>query len=281
MFYETFEERYQALKLRDPAAEGHFVYCVVSTNIVCRPTCSSRLPLAKNIVFCDTLREALAKHFRPCKRCKPDVIQGWNRTRECTAAGCVLIAASARQKTRLDVAAVAKKVGLSKWHFCRAFKNYTGTTPRKFYLRCADGADLLKVVLPLVLTKKALQRKRQMGGSEPTNTESLGDLQDNPVSLQVEEESPLGTESELEVMSACWRDSLAGLEMCEKGNVFTREHTSETDISEPREYDSIFKEFDLSCVDDLNFLVPYLESMETELWWSHIFDVSGVGVSHG
>lgn len=158
--FATFEQKYQALKLRDPSAEGEFLYCVVSTNVVCRPTCSSRLPLPKNIIFCDNLQQALANQFRPCKRCKPELSEGWNRTRECTAAACLLIAASAEQKKRLDVEFVAKKIGLSKWHFCRAFKNYTGSTPRKFYMRCKDGMDVLEVVLPLVITRKFPEKRK-------------------------------------------------------------------------------------------------------------------------
>lgn len=186
--FATFEQKYQALKLRDPSAEGEFLYCVVSTNVVCRPTCSSRLPLPKNIIFCENLQQALANQFRPCKRCKPELSEGWNRTRECTAAACLLIAASAKQRKRLDVDFVAKKIGLSKWHFCRAFKNYTGSTPRKFYMRCKDGMDVLEVVLPLVITRKFPERRKGKDRDGDLEKE-VGKVESHCGKLEVESEN--------------------------------------------------------------------------------------------
>ncbi|MCC8024068.1 MAG: hypothetical protein LIP16_02005 [Clostridium sp.] len=52
--------------------DGKFYVAVKSTKIVCRPSCSSRTPLEKNMVFFDTLEEALKNGYRPCRRCKPE-----------------------------------------------------------------------------------------------------------------------------------------------------------------------------------------------------------------
>lgn len=164
--YLTFDQRLKALQLRDPDAEGHFVYCVVSTNIYCRPTCPSRLPLAKNITFCDSVEQARNLKFRPCKRCKPDVATGWNRTRECIVKACAYLEVCARHNRSFDAKDLARRVGLSRWHFCRTFKNYTGVTTKTFYRQCREGKNLLSSLLPLIRTKKYLQRMRQESSKE-------------------------------------------------------------------------------------------------------------------
>ena len=44
--FATDEERYQAIRRRDPRAEGHFIYAVVTTGVYCRPNCGARPPCA-------------------------------------------------------------------------------------------------------------------------------------------------------------------------------------------------------------------------------------------
>lgn len=159
--FSSYESKLRAVNERNPDAEGHFVYCVTSTMICCRPTCYSRLPLTKNIEFCDTFEEAAKMGFRMCKRCKPEQEKGWNKTRESVAKGCLLLSRAAKAGIKPDIDAIAQLLGSSKWHFCRQFKNYTGHTPRKFYLECAKGSDPLKNnALPLIRTKKYMQRLR-------------------------------------------------------------------------------------------------------------------------
>jgi|UPI000151BA9C methylphosphotriester-DNA--protein-cysteine methyltransferase len=162
--YETFDQKLQAVLNREPDAEGHFLYLVATTKICCRPTCYSRFPNLKNVQFCNTLKEAIEQGYRPCKRCKPEKMSGWNTTRENVAKGCLLIGRAARAGKKPDFDAIAQQVGASKWHFCRLFKNYTGKTPRKYYLECLQGNDPLKrKALPLIRTKKYLQRMRRKG----------------------------------------------------------------------------------------------------------------------
>lgn len=45
---------------------------VTSTKIVCQIGCSARTPKQANIRLVDSLDEAVAAGFRPCKRCRPD-----------------------------------------------------------------------------------------------------------------------------------------------------------------------------------------------------------------
>ncbi len=71
----TFEEKYAVIGKEGSAFEGIFITAVTSTKIFCRPSCSARKPLAKNVIFYDTPQQALQNGFRPCKRCKPMEMQ--------------------------------------------------------------------------------------------------------------------------------------------------------------------------------------------------------------
>ena len=63
-----------AVKNRDKRYDGKFFVAVKSTKIVCLPSCYSRIPVEKIMVFFDTLEEALKNGYRPCKLCKPENI---------------------------------------------------------------------------------------------------------------------------------------------------------------------------------------------------------------
>ncbi len=67
----TFEQKYAVLGKAGADYEGSFITAVKTTGIFCRPSCTARKPLAKNIIFYDTTQQALQNGFRPCKRCKP------------------------------------------------------------------------------------------------------------------------------------------------------------------------------------------------------------------
>ncbi len=49
--YATDDARWEALRARDPAADGHFVYAVRTTGVYCRPSSSARLPKRENVEF--------------------------------------------------------------------------------------------------------------------------------------------------------------------------------------------------------------------------------------
>ena len=70
-FTERDEEFWQALQGRDSTYEGIFFLGVKTTGIFCRPICSARKPLRKNVEFFPGKVEALHAGFRPCLRCKP------------------------------------------------------------------------------------------------------------------------------------------------------------------------------------------------------------------
>lgn len=69
------QEKWMAFARSDAAYDGRFFAAVRSTGIFCRPSCTARTPLRKNVTFYDTAEEALTNGYRPCKRCRPDLLQ--------------------------------------------------------------------------------------------------------------------------------------------------------------------------------------------------------------
>lgn len=66
------EPFWQAIRNRDNAYTGIFIYGVTTTGIYCRPGCPSRLPLRQNIRYFTDNQTAQQAGFRPCRRCCPD-----------------------------------------------------------------------------------------------------------------------------------------------------------------------------------------------------------------
>ena len=64
-------EMYNAFSVKDKSYDGVFYTAVKTTNIFCRPSCTAKKPLKKNVQFFATAREALFAGYRPCKKCKP------------------------------------------------------------------------------------------------------------------------------------------------------------------------------------------------------------------
>lgn len=67
----SFQEKYNAIGRRDALYEGVFITAVKTTGIFCRPTCRARKPKIENVLFYDTVQEALQNGYRACKLCKP------------------------------------------------------------------------------------------------------------------------------------------------------------------------------------------------------------------
>ena len=63
------KEKIKAILDRNSRYDGVFWYGVKSTGIVCKPSCSAKVPLLKNIKLFDRLEDALKSGYRPCKIC--------------------------------------------------------------------------------------------------------------------------------------------------------------------------------------------------------------------
>ncbi len=70
------KEMLRATMARDRSYDGIFYVCVRTTGIFCRPSCPSRKPNRRNVVYHSTVRDCLLDGFRACKRCRPLATNG-------------------------------------------------------------------------------------------------------------------------------------------------------------------------------------------------------------
>jgi AraC family transcriptional regulator of adaptative response/methylated-DNA-[protein]-cysteine methyltransferase len=123
------DQRWAAVAARDHRADGTFYYSVDTTAVYCRPSCGSRRANPKNVRFHRTTADAERAGFRACRRCKPDQPPLEQLHAAKVAGICRLIEAA--EKTP-SLAALARRAGLSPYHFHRVFKAVTGVTPRAY-----------------------------------------------------------------------------------------------------------------------------------------------------
>jgi AraC family transcriptional regulator, regulatory protein of adaptative response / methylated-DNA-[protein]-cysteine methyltransferase len=123
------DARWEALRRRDRNADGAFYYAVRTTGVYCRPSCGSRLPRRGNVAFYTTPAEAERAGFRPCRRCNPTAQGPDERQAAAVARACRLIE-TADEFPRLDH--MARRAGMSPFHFHRVFKAATGVTPKAY-----------------------------------------------------------------------------------------------------------------------------------------------------
>ncbi|HUR39597.1 MAG TPA: methylated-DNA--[protein]-cysteine S-methyltransferase [Verrucomicrobiae bacterium] len=67
----SIPEMHRAWSRRDGGYDGLFYFGVRTTGIFCRPSCSAKKPLARNVEYFASVREASFAGYRPCKRCHP------------------------------------------------------------------------------------------------------------------------------------------------------------------------------------------------------------------
>lgn len=120
------DSRWLAVEARDNRADREFVFAVKTTGIFCRPSCSARRPLRKNVLFYTDPQAAQEAGFRPCKRCQPDKLAPELQRAERVTQACRIIEAS---DSPLTLDALAAQVAMSPFHFHRLFKSLTGLTP--------------------------------------------------------------------------------------------------------------------------------------------------------
>ena len=70
-------EQWNAIKNNDKSYDEVFFYASKTLKTVCRPSCTAKACIPKNIIIFDNLESAIHAGFRPCKKCKPD-IQGYS-----------------------------------------------------------------------------------------------------------------------------------------------------------------------------------------------------------
>lgn len=140
---------WDAVRSRNAAADGEFVYAVRSTGVYCRPSCPSRKPQTTNVEFFRLPAAAERAGFRPCRRCKPGSAALRDPKLEVVAKVCRLIdsritadaATDGFDDARLTLPALGGSAGMSPYQLDRAFRAVMGITPRQY----ADALRMQRV----------------------------------------------------------------------------------------------------------------------------------------
>ncbi|CAB4600077.1 MAG: bifunctional transcriptional activator/DNA repair enzyme AdaA [Betaproteobacteria bacterium] len=117
------DEMIAAMLTCNAAYEGVFFTAVVTTRIFCRPTCTARKPLPRNVIFYATASEAEEAGFRPCLRCRPLQLDG-----ECPAWLRPLMDALEVEPDRRWTFADVETYGIAPARVRAWFKQRFGTT---------------------------------------------------------------------------------------------------------------------------------------------------------
>lgn len=126
---ESIDKKYwHAIIHNDNSYDGTFFYGVQTTGIFCRPSCKSRAPKAENVLIFQHVEEALARKFRPCKRCKPTGERVPDQ--EWIYGITDYIEHHYAEPLTLDVLATVSHG--SPYHLHRVFKRITGRTPVQY-----------------------------------------------------------------------------------------------------------------------------------------------------
>ena len=119
---------WRAVLARDPRRDADFVFAVRSTGIYCRPSCPSRRPLRKHVLFFAQPEAAEQSGFRPCRRCRPR--EAVHRSRVALLERVTrYIQEHADEPLRLSL--LARLMGLSPHHAQRVFRRALGVTPKQ------------------------------------------------------------------------------------------------------------------------------------------------------
>ena len=134
--YHSDKQRWKAISTRDADADGCFVYAVITTGVVCYPSCPSRAALPENVRYYSDSTAAIADGFRYCRRCRTDLPPLAIRQRELVVKACRLIDES-DVSPRID--ALASALAVSRYHLQKLFKAHVGVSPKIYAQAIRDS----------------------------------------------------------------------------------------------------------------------------------------------
>ena len=140
----TDKEKWDAVVQCDSSYDGQFYYGVKTTGIFCRPSCKSKTPLRENVEFFDEAADACEFGMRPCKRCRPDLLD-YAPTRELLEQIKTIYDTDYSDREKL--AAQVKQFPVSSHHLTRLFQQEYGMTPTEYQnrLRLANAEACLAI----------------------------------------------------------------------------------------------------------------------------------------
>jgi methylphosphotriester-DNA--protein-cysteine methyltransferase len=122
------EMMWSAFLARDPRWDGRFVAAIRTTGVFCRPSCTCRRPLRRNVRFYRDPDAAMRAGFRPCKRCRPELAGGAAEADRRLAARALALMRRAPGEP-WTVSRLAHALAMSPSSFTRHFRAGAGTTP--------------------------------------------------------------------------------------------------------------------------------------------------------
>jgi AraC family transcriptional regulator of adaptative response/methylated-DNA-[protein]-cysteine methyltransferase len=174
------DPRWARVLAGDRTADGMFWYSVATTGVYCRPSCPSRAANPINVQLHDTLADAKATGFRPCKRCHPDGPSIDAENTAIVARACRLIEESEEEPS---LSALAKAVGRSASYFHRSFKAVTGLTPKDYAAAhragkvregLASGSSVTEAIYDAGYSGRFYEKSTDMLGMTPTQFKKGG-----------------------------------------------------------------------------------------------------------
>lgn len=121
------QEMWEAVQHSDADYDGIFFYAVKTTGIFCRPSCRSKVPKKENICYFHSAKEARDAGFRPCKRCRSDLLE-YQPMREIAAEVKQRIYAAVKENNQPAL----ETVGLTTRRLTDIFKQEYGITPKEY-----------------------------------------------------------------------------------------------------------------------------------------------------
>lgn len=125
----TDPEKWQAVITNDRSYDGRFFYGVKSTGIFCRPSCASKPPKPENIVFFDSIEDVKKMGFRPCKRCRPELLV-YDPATELAAEAKEIIDHSFAERSELQER--LNELGITRRHLTELFERKYGMAPEQY-----------------------------------------------------------------------------------------------------------------------------------------------------